>query len=199
MIDRGNFFKVVIREFGKLNQAQVNGFVYILDKWESSGLTDLRWLAYMLATVWHETGATMRPIMEYGGKEYFIKRYWTNVKVRNQLGNLHQGDAVTFCGKGYVQITGRRNYTKMSKVLYGDYRLVMDPALAMDAKVAADIMFEGMTTGKSFAGDFTGKHLGNYFNKTKEDPINARRIINGLDKAKLIAGYYYKFKLAVAA
>jgi len=31
----------------------------------------------------------------------------------------------------------------------------------------------------------------------KEDPINARRIINGLDKSELIAKYYYKFKEAL--
>jgi hypothetical protein len=35
--------------------------------------------------------------------------------------------------------------------------------------------------------------LENYFNDKKEDWVNARRIINGTDKAELIAGYGKKF------
>ena len=37
-------------------------------------------------------------------------------------------------------------------------------------------------------GVFTGKKFGDYFNKTTEDWVNARRIINGLDKANLDRG-----------
>jgi hypothetical protein len=58
-------------------------------------------------------------------------------------------------------------------------------------------MFEGMTKGSSSFGDFTGRCLEQYFNNTTEDAVNARKIINGLDKAELIAGYYNKFKDAL--
>jgi ribosomal protein S15P/S13E len=58
-------------------------------------------------------------------------------------------------------------------------------------------MIEGMTRGISNRGDFTGVSLENYFNNHKEDPINARRIINGLDQAKKIADYYNKFLNAI--
>jgi hypothetical protein len=54
-----------------------------------------------------------------------------------------------------------------------------------------------MTKGKSNRGDFTGVSLENYFNAAKDDPVNARRVINGLDKANLIAGYHDKFLTAI--
>jgi len=196
-VSRKWFYDLARQHFGAFKQSQVDGFEVILGEWDDVGLVDLRWLAYMLATVWHETAATMQPIKERGSTDYFIKRYWMNKKIRDALGNTSPQDAVNFCGKGYVQITGRRNYTKMSQILYNDKRLVFDPNLAMDTKVAVAILFEGMTTAKSFAGDFTGKSLNQYFNKSTNDPINARRIINGLDKAKLIAGYYQDFLLAL--
>lgn len=186
MIDRPNFYTNIREYFGPLKQTQVDGINAILDEWEASGLTDIRWLAYMLATAWHETARTMQPIKEFGGNKYFIKRYWENVKIRKELGNLSPQDAVAFCGKGLVQITGRRNYTKMGKIL--GIPLALHPDMAMDMKVSVKIMFEGMTMGKSFGGDFTGKHLGNYFNLKTEDWFNARRIINGTDKASKIAG-----------
>jgi putative chitinase len=133
----------------------------------------------------------MQPIKEYGSNQYFINRYWKNEKIRKALGNLSEQDAVDFCGRGYVQITGRANYKKMTKILGVD--LVGNPLLAMQPDIAVKIMFEGMTTGKSFVGDFTGKHLGNYFNKTTCDWVNARRIINGVDKANAIAKYAQTF------
>ena len=37
------------------------------------------------------------------------------------------------------------------------------------------------------AGKFTGRDLSDYFTSTKSDYYNARKIINGLDKAVIIA------------
>lgn len=197
MINRKKFFDSVrVTLFGgKLSQTQVHGMEADLAEWERSGWDDLRWLAYMLATEFHETGKTMQPIKEWGGNDYFVRRYWYNKKVANELGNLSAKDAIDFAGGGKVMITGRRNYTRMGKIL--GIPLVEHPELAREMNVSVKIMFEGMTTGKSFAGDFTGKHLGNYFNKTTHDPLNARRIINGLDKAELIKGYFKHFYAAL--
>lgn len=185
MIDREKFYKVVRTHFGALKQKQVDGFEAILSQWEGSGLTDLRWLAYMLATAWHETATTMQAIEEYGkgkGRSY---------------GKPHPKTGLIYYGRGLVQLTWYENYLKMSNILYNDARLAVEPALALDLKVAVNIMFEGMTTGKSFKGDFTGKHLGNYFNQTKEDWEGARAIINGTDKKKLIAQYGIEFYSAL--
>ena len=62
-----------------------------------------------------------------------------------------------------------------------------------DLKIATEVMFEGMMSGRSFKGDFTGKSLENYFNSSINDPLGARRIINGTDKAQLIADYHNSF------
>jgi putative chitinase len=191
-MNRKTFYDDIRPFFGqRILPKQFNGMEVILNEWDESELTDLRWLAYMLATVFHETAYTMQPIKEYGSNQYFINRYWKNEKIRKALGNLSEQDAVDFCGRGYVQITGRANYKKMTKILGVD--LVGNPLLAMQTDIAVKIMFEGMTTGKSFVGDFTGKHLGNYFNKTTCDWVNARRIINGVDKANAIAKYAQTF------
>ena len=71
--------------------------------------------------------------------------------------------------------------------------LVKNPDRALDLKNAIPIMFVGMVQGI-----FTGKRLADYFNKTTEDWVNARRIINGLDKANLIAGHAKKFYSAIS-
>lgn len=68
-----------------------------------------------------------------------------------------------------------------------------DPSLALDPAIAGKILFAGMETGL-----FTGKKFGDFFSKTKEDWINARRIINGLDRAPQIADYGRKFYSAIS-
>jgi hypothetical protein len=192
MINRKSFFlQVRVSLFdGKLSQSQVDGMTVILDEWESSGFTDTRWLAYMLATAYHETGRTMQPIEEWGkGKR---RPYGSNNK---QDGTKYTDTTNIFYGRGFVQITWYENYKKMGKILGID--LINNPELALDPKIAVKIMFEGMTTSKSLKGDFTNKHLGHYFNDKVDDPKNARRIINGLDKAELIRGYYNEFNKAL--
>jgi hypothetical protein len=67
-----------------------------------------------------------------------------------------------------------------------------DPNLALDPAIAGKILFAGMEMGL-----FTSKKFGDYFNKSTEDWINARRIINALDKAPQIADYGKKFYSAI--
>lgn len=76
-MDRKIFFDGV-RNYpsnGKLTKCQVDGMEVILNEWQQRQLTDSRWLAYILATAYHETAFTMEPIDEYGkgrGREYGI-------------------------------------------------------------------------------------------------------------------------------
>jgi putative chitinase len=140
------------------------------------------WVAYMLATVRHETAGTYAPIVERGSPAYFTKRYWENEKVRGWLGNLSREDAVRYKGRGYVQITGRALYKKLGTEI--EEPLVEDPDRALDPDVSYKIMVVGMTKGR-----FTGKKLSDYFGGDKCDWVNARRIINGIDRAELIAQY----------
>jgi putative chitinase len=179
MIDRKKFYSSARGSFGRFKQSQVKGFEAILDRWDEEGYKDLRQLAYILATAWHETARTMRAIEEYGkgrGRAY---------------GRRDPTTGHAYYGRGLVQLTWAANYKKMGKIL--NLPLYENPALALDLDVAVEIMFEGMFTRKSFKGDFTGKALENYFNQRTDDPIGARRIINGTDKARLIAGHHAKF------
>lgn len=177
-IDRKKFFDGIRQQpfTGELNKGQVSGIDAILDEWERRKLTDLRWLAYMLSTTKWETAHTMQPITEGGSQKYLRgKKYWP------------------WIGRGYVQLTWERNYKAMTDLMRAaDFRssatrgsypdLVANMDLALVPDIAAFILFEGMTRGT-----FTGKKLSDYFNKDKTDWINARRIINGTDKAAQIA------------
>lgn len=126
--------------------------------------------AYILATVKHETAGTFRPIEEYG-------------KGKNRsYGKPDPETGETYYGRGYVQLTWKNNYYQFTRILGKD--LVNEPDLALDPDIAYEIMIEGMTKGL-----FTGKRLSQYINVDNTDFISARRIINGTDKARLIASY----------
>lgn len=184
---------------GSLKQSQVDGLTAILDKWEGEmPKDDDRWLAYMLGTAHHETGRTMQAVRETfastddkaiailekafkaGKLPWVSKPYWRkDSKGRSWL------------GRGLVQLTHEYNYTKMAKETGID--LVGDPSQAMNLGVAVEIMFKGM-----IKGSFTGKKLGDFFSTTKEDWRNARKIINGLEKADLVASYAKNYYGAIS-
>jgi len=195
-INRAAFFAAVRASFSALKQGQVDGFNAVLDAWEAGGGGDDRHFAYMLATAWHETAFTMRPIKEMGGGAYFKKMYdieGSRPNKARELGNLSPGDGARYCGRGYVQLTGKYNYRKAGAEVSAD--LVSDPDLALYAPVAAAIMFAGMQ-----GGWFTGRKLSDYEGGGNEfDPVSARRIINGTDKAQSIAGHYRKFMAVLLA
>lgn len=174
MIDRKAFFDGIRPDLfgGSLQQAQVEGIDTILDTWEVYKLTDLRWLAYIFATTYHETNKTMQPVRE----AYWLSEDWRKRNLRYY----------PWYGRGYVQLTWEENYRKMGALLGIDLLSNLD--LAMDPAVAAAIMFEGMQRG-----DFTGKKLADYFSNDADDPVEARRIVNGTDKAELIASYHREF------
>lgn len=184
---------------GKLTQQQVNGFNVLLDHAKQQH-TNIEYLAYILATTYHETGFTMRPIKERGGAKYFRKRYdihGTNPKLARRLGNTSPGDGVKYCGKGYVQITGKGNYAKAGGKLGID--LVNHPDLAMVPKHAVRILFQGMMDGW-----FTGKKLSSYMDgidgtdaEDRQQYKLSRWLINGKDKRDEIAGHAIKFEHAL--
>ena len=180
---------------GTLKQKQVDGLNVLLDYWDQEMADeDDRWLAYVLATTHHEVDRSMQPIREVGSASYFRRRYdieGERPKVARQLGNLQPGDGAKYYGRGFVQLTGRKNYQDWSERL--GVKLTANPDLALDTQIATRIIFEGMRLGT-----FTGKKLGHYFNDKKEDWVNARRIINGVDKANLIAGYARQYYAAIS-
>ena len=184
MIDRKSFYEVVRPKLfgGTMAQRQVDGCEAILDEWEKRGLTDYRWLAYMLATTKHETNATMQAVRE----AYWLSEEWRRTHLRYY----------PYYGRGLVQLTWEANYRKMTTALANEFPgldLVNDPDFALKPDVAVAIMFEGMLKAETGVGDFTGRCLEQFFNATTEDPVGARTIINGTDRAQLVAAYYYDF------
>ena len=163
---------------GHLAQTQVDGMTYLMRAWRLKhhpNTGDTRWLSYLMATTFHETAYTMMPIKEYGSQSYLqSKDYWPYV------------------GRGYVMLTWDFNYEK-GGVLTGE-DLLNYPDLAMNPEISAQITYDGMIKGW-----FTGKAFDDYFNDTKDDPVNARQIINGNDKDDLIAGYHKAFLSAIKA
>lgn len=155
--------------------------------------TDRRKLAYCLATFKWETAHTMRPIDERGGDKYFNSRYGPQTKVGKVLGNTKAGDGAKFHGRGYVQLTGRRNYTKAKSLTGTD--LVSEPDRAKQPDLAYQIAVQGMIDGW-----FTGKKLGQFIKDGKSpDFENARTIINGHDKAANIADIARRFSEVLLA
>lgn len=193
---------------GRFVQSQVDGIDAILDEYDRRVLKDGRWLAYMLATAYHETGRAMQPVVENlnyseDGLKRVFRKYFTDLQAKsyarqperianrvyaNRMGNGNEasGDGWKYRGRGLVQITGKDNYTK--------YGIADNPDAALEADTATKIMFDGMIDGS-----FTGKKLSDYFNDTVTDWNNARRIINGTDRMVDIAKYAKTFNAAIAA
>lgn len=188
MINRKFFFDTVRATLfgGKILKSQTEGLTAILDTWDKYEFIDDRWLAYMLATTFHETDRRMQPIEEYG--KGYRKDYGTNL---TQSRHRYKDTKAIFYGRGFVQLTWYENYQRAGRKLGID--LLQHPELALKPDIAARIMFEGMTQGW-----FTGRKLEHYFNPDKDDWVNARRIINKLDRAQTIADYGLKFYAALS-
>lgn len=176
-----NLFNALRGLNGPLSQIQVDSVNAILDACKRYGINDNRQISYVLSTVFHESG--LKPAIEVGlgsGRDYGKK-----FKMGGGLGKRvpYTTPDKLYYGRGFVQITWYENYEKFSKLLGID--LLNRPELALQTDYAAEIAAIGMSKGS-----FTGVNLNRYFNDKTTDTINARRIINGTDKAELIAGYY---------
>lgn len=121
---------------------------------------------YILATARHES--SYMPIEEIDGRRQAIR-----------LG--YKGGANYF-GRGFVQLTHNYNYKKYEDIL--GLPLVQNPHLVMEPNIAVFILVHGMLNGI-----FTGRRLSQYINSTKTDYYNARRVVNGTDRASLIQKY----------
>lgn len=190
MINRKFFFdhaKTFLFD-GKMNSNQVKGITAILNEWERNySKNDDRWLAYMLATTHHETGRTIQPIAEWGkGKNLPYGSRLKMTKDKNGKRIPYTDTTEIFYGRGFVQLTWYENYDKAGRKLGKNF--LHNANGVMELENATKIMFLGMKEGW-----FTGKKLTDYFDKTTDDWKNARKIINGLDKADLIKDHALKY------
>ena len=150
--------------FGALNDIQKDSIRLIVRAFDRYGDKDLNKLAYILATARHESN--FRPIEEHRSNTARQNAYW------------YTG----YYGRGFVQLTHEKNYLKMSEFLGVD--LVKNPSLALEPNNAAKILVWGMMNGR-----FTRKPLSNYINSNTVDFYNARKVVNGTDRAERIANY----------
>lgn len=144
-------------------------------------IDDWRKISYILATAYHETARTFEAIEEFGkgkGKPY-------GQKIKQNKRKYTTPDKLYF-GRGLVQLTWYENYDRFGKFLGID--LLNNPELCLNLDVSVKILVEGMERGM-----FTGVGLSRYFNDQRCDYVNARKIVNGLDRAELIASYAEKF------
>lgn len=192
-------FSILRNALGKLTSSQVSEIEFMVNEFDKDKSVSYPQAAYMLATAWHETAARMLPIEEYGqGKNRTYGTWYRNSK--DQLYSFKDGSKTTaylsddyphlYYGRGYVQLTWYFNYENASKKIGVDF--LNNPDLVMNKNHAVKIMVQGMKDGW-----FTGKKLSDYINQSKKDYEGARRIINGTDKAKLIAGYAETFEKAL--
>lgn len=177
--DTQAFYAGVRKVTGPLDQTQVDIIERLLKDASHWGIG---WLAYGLATAWHE--ARLKPIEEWGkGKGH-------------DYGKVNATGKAPY-GRGLVQLTWHQNYQRADDELGLKGTLAANYDRALEPEIAVQILVRGMEKGW-----FTGKSLGTYIGTgrgAEKEFTDARRIINGTDKAALIAGYAVKFQDALAA
>jgi putative chitinase len=221
-----------------IKSAQISNLNVLINMIEA----DQRWetleqVAYFLATVAHECAKTLvvngqtykfvktfAPVHEAGSAKYFEDRYGFTKPVGKRLGNKMAGDGALFHGRGYVQVTGRSNYTRLGAALVGRMiergnttglpgdvvsafnqvaagmnsitidgsKFVTAPDLALIPWVSYENAVNSM-----FAGSYTGKKITDYISPGHTDYVNARRVINGTDRAMDIANIARDFENAL--
>lgn len=141
-------------------------------------VTYLREVAYILATIEHETAKTFLPVRE----GLNLSEKWRQKNLRYY----------PYYGRGFVQITWKRNYDIFAEIVKDELGIIVnnnDLDWVLDNRISAFICVYGMSNGI-----FTGRKLSDYIDRYKTDYYNARRVVNGIDKAQLILGYAQKWE-----
>lgn len=188
-MSRNGFYTQVTHSLfhGSLPAWQKNPLDAILDECERLG-RDIRECAYVMATAYHETSRFKynEEIGQGRGHKYGeeIWRY-SNAKV-------------AFFGRGWPQHTWLGNYARLSVratlALGREIDFVNNPDLIngsdeLQAWAMWECMISGLWTGRNFADCKENGVL---------DYVKARTIVNGTDRAELIAGYAEEFEAALA-
>ncbi len=181
-MDKKIFYDAIRKDF-PLTAGNVAGFDRVLDYGEKNGY-GIKDTAYVIGTAYHEGAYTMQPVKE----AYWLGEDWRKKNLRYY----------PWYGRGDVQLTWEENYKKAGAELGID--LTTDPNKALDPAVSVQVLYNGMAKGW-----FTGKKLSDYITKqtnqtyalTLAEFKNARRIVNGTDKADEIANHALKLYKAL--
>lgn len=143
---------------------------------QEKSISDVRQVAYILATLRWETANSYRPTTTRGWEHDFAERYGGS----------------RYRGRGYVPLVGEENYRRMNQALGlagTPQDLLQHPENAVNPQIAFRTLTYGMLNGS-----FTGRKLGDYVSSEKADYVNARRVVNGLDRAEQIAADAREFE-----
>jgi len=182
-------FYDAIRSKINLTEQNVFGFEKVLDYALTTYPMELNRFAYLLSTVYWETGGTMAPVIEahYVSKTFEGAEAWRKKNLRYY----------PWHGRGLIQLTWEANYVKMGQLLNVDF--TKNPDMVMEWKYTLPITFIGMDRGI-----FTGKKMSDYIDAVDENDAedlrefaNARRVVNGTDQAAKIGERAIVFERAL--
>ena len=169
--DKSKFFDTIRNDI-KLTTENVQGFDRVLDFGYARN-SPRNHLAYIIATAYWESATTMQPVVEAN----WLSENWRKKNLRYY----------PWHGRGLIQTTWEENYIKIGNLIGKD--LTKNPDLLLKWEYALPALFVGMEDGL-----YTGKDLEDYIDikdeSDSEDFLeykNARRIVNGTDKASKIA------------
>jgi len=143
---------------------------FVLDGLRAFGLADKPMVLMALGTIRAETEGFV-PIDEFESKfntdEEPFDLYEPGTEAGDRVGNTQPGDGARFKGRGFVQLTGRENYTRVGKQLKVD--LVNSPETANDPATAGKIL-----------GQFLKNKEDKIRDALEEDDLKtARKLVNG--------------------
>lgn len=171
----------------RFDDEQVQAIKLLLAEADRHGVTDKNQMAYILGTCWHESG--FKSVPERRSK-----------KIGSQLWKWQQRYFPQgWYGRGFSQLTWRKNYLKFSPIVGVD--LVANPDAVLKPEIGAKILVFGMVNGTFVsAGLYSPTKLSRYFapNKTP-DWIGARRIVNGTFMAEDVAAKSVRILSAIVA
>lgn len=189
---------------GSMTQGVVDTVNSIVDTYymEYASTGDPEHLAYIIATAFHESyhrtlNPEWLPVREgfaktNAGAIAAVTKLYNKGKISRNYA-VPQPNGHSYYGRGHVQITWPDNYKKIGDLIGVD--LYNYPDLALHRDVSAKALVIG-----SVEGIYTGKKLSDFdLSDGLLDAYNARRVINGRDKAQKISDDYSRVHKAVLA
>lgn len=178
--------KILQEKLNKIGKGRTHDFSTVEGtieaiRWEceAQGIGLPAQIAYVLATVEWETAKTFKPVRE----AFFLGDRAEEWRRKNL-------NYYPFYGRGFVQLTWRRNYQIYSEILEKDF--VGNPDGVLNENISLFILVHGFKTGV-----FTGRKITDYINDRQTDFVEARRGINGTDRAHDIAHLALKYLTAI--
>ncbi|WP_353183584.1 glycoside hydrolase family 19 protein [Parapedobacter lycopersici] len=177
---------------GSLSDSKVEGMCKVADMFRLYGPANSNFLAYILATAFHESGGTMAPVREGFAKTdaeaiRIVTSLYNAKRIRKNYALPDPATGKSYFGRGLVQLTWKDNYKRIGNLLGID--LLNNPDLALDPEISAIILVRGMLEGW-----FTGRKLKGCVILGELSYKKARSVVNGSDQADKIAQYAYSFE-----